>query len=257
MRYAVIFGIIFNVLSVSTTALAEKKTSYAIGVERIMYLPQWAHDNQKYIGFARDFFDFFATENNIGFQYKVLPIKRLFYEFLSEKSTLDFKFPDHPNWKSEMKKGANIVYSDPILHYIDGVVVLPKNKGKGLKNLKVLGTAMGFTPWDYLGHIKSKKIRLHENRSFTGLLEQVINGRIDGAYINITVSDYHLREIMKRPGALVFDPGLPHTKDSYHLSTKTQPQLIKKVNTFLKQKKKEIEVLKGKFGISDRIGEAR
>ena len=122
-----------------------KTDVYRMGVERINYWPQWAFDDNEYMGFARDFFDLFSHQTKVGFSFKVLPIKRLYHEFLPDNAYLDFKFPDNPKWKVELKAGKTIHYSQPILSYTDGVVVLPKNKGRGLKRLKVLGTAMGFT----------------------------------------------------------------------------------------------------------------
>ncbi len=51
--------------------------NYTLGVENLNYLPYYANDQKEYYGFARQFFDLFAKEQGITFEYKVLPVKRL------------------------------------------------------------------------------------------------------------------------------------------------------------------------------------
>ncbi|SMF49858.1 substrate-binding periplasmic protein [Pseudobacteriovorax antillogorgiicola] len=223
---------------------------FVVGVERIQYLPQYTHDAGEYGGFARQFLDMWAKDNNHTVEYKILPISRLFKELLKPNSELDFKYPDNSYWQQDMKKGKNVTYSDAVVDYIDGVVVTPGNMGKGKQALKKLGTARGFTAWDYLGDIKSKAITVKENNSFAGLLKQVISGRVDGAYINIAVARYHLANQLKQPGAVVFDPNLPHTKSAYHLSTIKHPKVLEDFNKWMKKNQGDVAALKQKWGVN-------
>ncbi len=184
----------------------------------------------------------------IPFKYKALPLKRLLKNFLNER--VDFKFPDRPYWQKNKKAGVNVFYSKPVADFIDGVMVVPTNRGKSLKTFKKLGILLGFTPWDYMELIAKKKIKVYENRSFKGLLKQCMIGRVDGIYVNVMVCNYQLREDAKNQHGLVFDPGLPHTKSSYLLSTIKYPEVINSLDEFLIKKSEMVESLKIKFKIN-------
>jgi ABC-type amino acid transport substrate-binding protein len=237
-------------LSLSGAVTAQGKT-YLIGVEDLEYLPNYTSKNDKYTGFAREILDTFARKQGYVFKYRILPIKRLLYDFLEQK--VDFKFPDNPNWKRENKKGVPVFYTNSVIEYIDGVMVLPLNKGKSIKSIKTLGTVLGFTAWDYLDLIKAKKITLFENSSFTGLIMQALSGRIDGVYINPVVCNYQLEKVFKKKNGLVFDPGLPHTRSSYMLSSIKHPKIIETFNRFLVENKQMIEMLKNRYKVKVKI----
>ncbi len=220
-----------------------------IGVENINYYPHYSTDKGEYFGFARDILDAFAQDKGYTIKYHPLPIKRLFMAFTTGK--LDLKYPDNPYWGGDSKKGVKVIYSDPVVSYTDGVMVKPENKDKGLKNFKTLGTVLGFTAYEYLNDIKSGKIMLSENPSFTGVLKQAIYKKIDGAYINTDVGKYALDELLKEPGVLVFDPSLPHTTDYYCLSTIKRPKLLKEFNQWLASNKEKVSKIKAKFKLSN------
>jgi len=225
------------------------KTVFTIGVEAQKYYPQFDNENGfEYFGFARDLLDMFAKEKGYQFDYKIRPVKRLFHEFV-EKKAYDFKYPDNPVWQSDMKKGTNVVYSDSVVKYIDGVVVLTENKSMSLSSFKTLGTVRGFTPYPYLDLISQKKIKLSENNNFISLLKQVMVKRIHGAYSNISVARYNLSENLKKSDAIVFNPNLPHIKDSYYFSTLSHANIISEFNAFLKDKKAQIDQLKRKYNV--------
>ncbi|MCB2186893.1 MAG: hypothetical protein KQJ78_10775 [Deltaproteobacteria bacterium] len=210
-----------------------------VGVENIPYRPFYTTEYGRYISPAREILDAFGKTRGVSFVYRPLPVNRLYREFLA--GGLDFKFPDNPAWKSQEKQGLTIAYSDPVMHFIDGVMVLPQNKGAGLAKLKVLGTVLGFTPWKYLDLIDAGQVKLVENGLLRGLLQQAILGRIDGAYVNPGVASYQLEHVLKAPGALVFDPGLPHIEGSYLLSTLKHDKVIQEFNAFLRQEKSMVQ----------------
>ncbi|MBA4368125.1 MAG: hypothetical protein C0403_10870 [Desulfobacterium sp.] len=241
MKTAVtVFSLLFILLSPNLSAAQDNH--FIIGVEELDYLPFYSGEGKTYSGYARELLDAFAKERGYSFDYRPLPVKRLLDTFLKNK--VDFKFPDNSNWQTDLKKGFQIIYSEPAIVCIDGVLVLPNNKGRGIEHLKKLGTVLGFTAWDYLDHIKQGTIAISENSSFQGLLKQVIIGRIDGAYINPEVARYQLERIMNQPRALVFDPVLPHTQSAYLLSTIKHPNIILEFNRFLKDKAALVEQLK-------------
>lgn len=241
-------------LSLALPGLATSQgRSFSIGVEEISYLPYYGlpenRDSRQYSGYAREVLDLFAKQMGYSFSYEPRPIKRLYLEFM-ERGELDFKFPDSPDWKASTRRGVSIHYSDPVAEYIDGLMVLPQNKGKrGVDRLERIGTVSGFTPWSYLELIREGKIRVAENPSTIGVLKQVLKRRIDGAYINVAVAKHQLRTVLSSEDALVFDPSLPHIESAYLLSSIKHPQIIAEFNEFLRTRRNAIDALKGKYRI--------
>jgi polar amino acid transport system substrate-binding protein len=234
-----------------SAGLAQQKT-FTIGVEDLEYYPQYSHKGNEFIGFGRELLDAFAKSKGYKFEYKILPLNRLFLENLKTKS-LDFQYPDNSYWEAHLRKGVTVHYSNPVMPFIDGVLVLPENKGRGMKNFKVLGTMTGFTPWNYLDLIKQKRVAVFENDGFLALLRQVSLKRVDGAYINVEVAKYQLREILHQPDALVFDPDLPHTKDFYYVSSVKHPKVIQELNAFLASERALYEQIRKKLAIESTI----
>ena len=239
------------VLAFSSESFGKGKP-IVVGVEKVRYFPLYSNDEGEYIGFSRDVWDLFGSFADRRVRFEIKPVKRLYTDFVKKKR-FDFKFPDNPYWQQDLKKksGHKISYSEPVVAFTDGVMVVPERLGKGVGKLKILGTVRGFTAWDYLDQQKKGEVEIAENSSFSGLLSQVIKKRIDGAYINLDVANYHLREILKKPGALVFDPDLPHTKGHYFASTIENPEAMKKFNDFLKKNSGDIKKIKEKYQLSN------
>lgn len=235
----------------ASSSVAQQKT-FVVGVEDLEYYPQYSHKGNEFIGFGRELLDAFAKSKGYKFEYKILPLNRLFLENLTYKS-LDFQYPDNSYWEAHLRKGVTIYYSKPVMPFIDGVMVLPENKGRGMTDFKVLGTMTGFTPWNYLDLIKQKRVTVFENDSFLALLMQASRKRVDGAYINVEVAKYQLREIVHRPDALVFDPSLPHTRDFYYMSSVKHPAIIQELNQFLASEVELYERIRKKLAIESSI----
>lgn len=223
--------------------------TYTVGVENLKYYPHYNHIDGEYGGFAKDILDAFAKSKGYKFSYEARPVKRLYAEFL-KKQVLDFKYPDNSYWQGDMKKGIKVIYSVPVVSYIDGMMVEPVNKGNGVSKVKKIGTVRGFTPWTYLDMINQGEIKVVENNSFVGLIKQTLKGRVNGAYLNVAVAKYQLDEVMKKPGALVFDESLPHTKSSYFFSTIKYPKVMKEFNAFMKKDRKIVNTIKRKYKLS-------
>jgi polar amino acid transport system substrate-binding protein len=228
----------------TTSLMAEELT---IGVETTDYYPQYKYDNGKYTGFAREVLDLFASKNGHTVIYKALPIKRLLSVYLNGE--VDFKYPDNAFWAGDLKTGKNLVYSEPVVDFIDGTMVLTGNKGKGIEGKFRLGTILGFTPFDYLDKIGDGSVKVTENPNLDSLVRQLESSRIEGAYVNIAVAMYHLREVAKKPDLLVFDPSLPHTRSAYSLSSINKPEVIAQFNGFLSENKAEIQAIKDKYQV--------
>jgi len=227
-------------------AFSENK-SFLVGVEDISYYPHYSIKNNEYVGFVREVFDTFTKNHGYKFVYKPLPVMRLHRTFINGE--LDFVYPNNPEWLTELKKNSQIIYSIPLANVVDGVMVLPENKGKGLQRLKILSTMMGFTLPAYENLIKSNKVRISEGYKFDGVLKSVIKKHSDGAYVTVDCAIYHLREVFRTPESLVFDPDLPYDVAPHLLSTIKHSEIISNFDTFIIQNKGLIDQLKDKYQI--------
>lgn len=245
MRITLYFSLFLFVAS--PWSLAQEKTRYIIGVEKQLYYPHYHYENNIFSGYGRAILDEFAEDNNYIFEYRALPVDELFQQLIARE--IDFKYPDNPYWQHEVKEGVRVAYSDPVTPYYDGVSVLKENKGKGVKNLKKIGTIKGFTPLSYEYLIQTGKIELLESQSSLELINWALSGKVDGIYANVDVIAYQLVEEFNRLDALVFDVNLPYTASTYMLSTTNRPRVLKKFNRFLDNKRERIESLKKDFGI--------
>lgn len=242
-------------LSLFAGGVAYAGETFVVGVEDLFYLPQYGMDGGEYKGFGRAVLDKFAAKKGYAFKYSPAPINRLFQDLVAGR--VDFKYPDNPDWQVDLKRGKGVVYSDSVVTCIDGVMVTPENKGKGIEKLKSVGVVIGFTPWALHDHISAGKVKKVENAHFNGLLEQTIRGRVDGAYIGIPTGYYQLREKMQSAGKLVFDPSLPYAKSAFSLSSTKHPKIIEEFNAFLKENATEIAALKKEFKVEEGNDEAK
>lgn len=219
-----------------------------VGVETTEYYPQYTFKNDQYGGYARDLLDLFGVTYGYDIRYKAYPIKRLLNKYLAGK--IDLKYPDNRLWAKKRKSKVIVTYSDPVVNYIDGVLVKPSDKGKGLTYLKLLGTLRGFFATEYSQEIHSGQLRISENGSITALIKQAYMGRVDGIYFNVSVAHYHLA-LSHHKHALQFDKSLPHTKAFYSLSSIHRPDVITQFNLFLKSHNKAITALKQKYKVEE------
>jgi len=204
---------------------------FTIGVEEINYSPYYHIKNGQYVGVSRDLFDAFAAKYHHQFQYRPLPIKRLYRELLERK--IDFKFPDHPYWGKDEKKGAAIIYSNPVVGFTDGVLVLPGNNPVLGELFKTVGFVRGFSPWPLMDAIHQGKLKTREVNSLKSLVTLTLDGKIDGAYFNVEVAKSFLGSEFKNQNSLKFVKSLPHDTNNYTMSTLGHTKFIEQLNTFL------------------------
>ena len=237
------------VVAILTTA--SMNTSYAdnfiVGVENIDYFPIYQYKDGQYNGAASEILNQFAKSHNHTFSYKAFPITRLNKNYLNGK--VDFRFPDNGYWAQDQKAGFDIKYSSSVIEFIDGVMVTPENKGKGVAQLKKLGLVRGFTAWDYLDYIKKGSVKVKETNSLESLIKLTKTKRYDGAYFNVDVARYYLNNTLKTPEAIVFDPDLPHTKSNYSLSSFKHPKIIVQFNQFLIDQADWVQTVKNKYQV--------
>ena len=217
-----------------------------VGVEDLEYYPMYAWRDGEWVGAGREILDAFAKDRGYRLSYRPLPVKRLFAELVA--GTIDLKYPDNPTWAADVKKGSTVTYSKPVVSYIDGVMVRPGNLGPTPVTIKTLGTVAGFTPYAWLDQINSGKVALKENPRMELLLKQAVVGHVDGAYVNVAVATHLLDKGLSIPNALVFDPRLPHSKDSYALSSTRHPEIISEFNAWMAENEARIRTIKDTLG---------
>lgn len=215
-----------------------------IGVEDLDYKPAYTMEGNSYGGYAREFLDTFAAENGYSLTYRALPVPRLYAEFFNGQ--IAFKFPDNPNWSAGAKEGKAIVYSGPVARFRDATVVPADKLGQPISTL---GTVTGFTPWVWLDAINAGKVRLSENADFSALVRQVLAGRIQGAYASIAVVNYQLDKVLDKPGALVYDPSLPNSLDTYRLSTISRPDVVAQLDGWMARNAERIADMKARHAV--------
>lgn len=230
------------------SANVENAKRFVVGVQNFQdYSPYSSFVDNTYSGFDRELLDAFAQDYGYEFVYMALPIKRLYRHFLD--GTVDFKYPDNAKWSATQKEGHNILYSDPTVSFVDGVIVLNKNKPMQRDGLNKLGMIAGFTPSPYLKDIDNKHIQVFETRSLEPLIKMLTTGRIDGIYANLAVMRHHVSHQNDQTTPMSMSEALPHVTGTRHLSTKLYPSMIVEFNQFLKQNREQVNEIKLKYGL--------
>jgi polar amino acid transport system substrate-binding protein len=227
-------------LALPLTCLAEE---LVVGTESIEYSPYSAStDGSEYSGFYRQLLDKFAADNGHTMVYKPYPVKRLMLNFLNGK--VDFKIPDNEFWASDQRKGHTIAYSNTLTTYIDGVMVLPENKGKPYEELKSLITVRGFTPFPFMAEISKGQINFNETNSIDAVIQMVESKRSYGGFLNVAVANYYMDNVMNSSSLLVYDEQLPKGISKISLSSISKPQIIKQLNNWMAANESWINELK-------------
>ena len=241
----VVLALVSILLSSHSTATNKQ---LIIGVENHQYFPHYQYSENAYSGFARELLDEFSKEYEFDPVYKAYAVKSLFKAFQLKQIML--KYPDNPIWSFEGRSGLHIAYSNPVVDYTDGILTEHDRPLGKLSDLKVLGTIDGFTPFPMLNLIRDGKIKVLYFSNLNQLVKAIRAKQLDAIYVNIDVCNYYLKNILKKPGSLLFDPTLPFTSGSYYLSTSSRPDVIRKFNTFLYEKRKLISGLKLKYQLN-------
>jgi len=243
--------------SLQATAPQVDAAVLEVGVQGIDQLPIALGDPHTghFEGFARELLDDFAAHQGHQLHYHPLPVLRLYDRFL-HKQTLHLKFPDNPNWRTDLRGELPVVYSQPLLRVSEGLAVLPQHLGRPLETIKVIGSVRGFTPVPYLEAIRSQHIQLLETSDLSALVALVLNKRVDAIYINHTVLKHYLSQL-DQPGSLLLDRSLPHLEADFHVSALGAADIIHQLNRYLRSERRSVARLRVKYGIADEIGTNR
>ena len=239
------FAVALAMPGVDGTASADEP--FIIGVEDNRYLPHYSFENGEYLGFGRDLLEAFFDAKGYAYEFRALPVARLFRSFLARE--VDFKYPDSAYWSADDKEGHPIVYSDPVVSSTDGVSVPPDRVGRAVDDVKLLGTVRGFTTHSWMDRVRAKQVILSENDSTARLAQQAIMGRVDGAFANVDVIRHILTNVLEKPDALVFDTTLPHASYYYHFSSILHPEVIGEFNRWMKSEAELLDSIRRKHSL--------
>jgi ABC-type amino acid transport substrate-binding protein len=242
-----------GLLAWDMTRSADSRT-VVVGIEDFDYLPVIGVSRGQATGFAREVFELFGKRYDYAIQYRALPVPELYKAFLVDQS-IDLKFPDNPTWMLPQRKGHKISYSNGLVDFVDGVLVKPQRLGGRLEALHRLGTMRGFDVGSYEERVSGGALRLVPADDLGDLLQQGVSGQADGVFLNVAIASARLKE-MGKPGALVYDPDLPHNASSYLVSSVKRADLVRQFNAFLLKDKAAIAALKRKYDIEDVQGGA-
>lgn len=222
-----------------------RAADFVVGVQELDYFPIYATDaNGRYVGYARELLDLFASSSGHRFEYRALPIKRLVNDYVQGR--MDFMFPDNPRWDAAAKKGLVVRYSAPAVIFQDAVMVLPERRGQPMRSL---GTVRGFTPWKFMAQVHDGSLTLQEAAGPRNLIQMALAQRVDGINIARQVADFHL-QAAGRPTALVADASLlPSTDSQYLLSSIRHPGIVREFDDFLQTHAAAVQALKHKYGL--------
>ena len=242
-----------TILAVLTACLLSSPAlsgSFTVGVENTDYLPLYKGDGPVYSGYARELLDAFAAKYGHTLTYRPFPTVDLYNEFVVKRS-LDFKFPDNSHWGNDVKKDLKIAYSKGLVDAVEGLFVLPAEKGKGLANITKIVTMRGFTPHPYHDQIASKAIEVMEVNYVGAAINIAAAGRVDGVYLGVMPANNVMSNVLRRPGVLVFDDTLPHSSNSFSVSSIAHPEVIAQLDEFLVKDKAAVDKIKAKYKIAD------
>ena len=153
----------------------------------------------------------------------------------------------HKKIDGTKKVGYKVYYSGAVGNFTDGLIVLPKNKGKGLSNLKTVGTITGFTVWALNNELKKGSVTVDYSNDLHGLISMTLKERVDALYANVDVVKALLSQKHKENLPLIFDDKLPYSEGYYALSTTTRKEIIDELNDFLETEKETVTQLKKKY----------
>lgn len=230
-------------------ASAQDGHRFVVGVEQLDYLPAYGVEDGAYTGYARALLDAFAADSGYDFEYRPMPVPRLFASLLA--GTVDFKYPDSPNWSRSDKEGHAVTYSAPAMVHIDGTVVA---RARDPERIETLGTVTGFTAWAWQGQLDRGEVHMVENADLTSLVRQVLAGRIDGAYANVAVVKHQLDSVLGQPDGLIYRSDLPFDRGTYHLSTTLHPEVIAEFDAWLEANAERVAALQRDFGVDEPAG---
>jgi ABC-type amino acid transport substrate-binding protein len=229
------------------TVINTPANALTLGVETTDYSPYYyLNADQKYQGAARDIFDLFSKSHNLPISYSPMPVPRLFNEFV--KGSIDLKFPDNPLWSASLQSEVKVFYSNSIFNIKESLLVLKKNSDIAKKDIKTVGTILGFSTPGIAKPIANKEFETVKTKEVEQLMHMLASERVQAMYFNESVA----LAVAKRlyPDTQLVEYSLyPPFQYAYHLSSIKHPELINTFNAFLISHAEQVADICNRYGL--------
>lgn len=231
-----------------TTGFSTAET-FIVGAQNIHYYPHYDFTSNRDKGLAWAILQAFADYSGHDFIYHAMPIVRLQREL--KKGSVDFVYPDNPNWYNPVTNADEKYFSAPIVESFGGTITLKSNQGADIDQIEYLGIPKGFTPVRWQQRIEEQTTHLVQESNIENLLFYVQSGKIQAASMEFHVMQYYSERIPELTD-LTLDLSLPHKEVGFMLSTINHPELLQQFNVFMQEKQELIEQIKQRYGIKSR-----
>ena len=222
----------------------EGSRQLVIGIQQIDHYPHYDITHGELRGFANDVFQLFAARHNLDIRYLPMPVKRLFTEGQAE--SVDFIYPDNPQWQALREGDDGRYYSHPVVAILGVAWVQPENAALTLPEVKALSIVRGFTPTRWLAVKPSYNFEFIEVNDTLSAALMAIKGRVTAAEGEYNVLRHQLTKLNLEE-SLVVAPNLPVSRVSYHLSTTEQLERLNLFNQFLGENQAAIQQIMDKY----------
>jgi polar amino acid transport system substrate-binding protein len=240
LRYLLLCISFITVINAPTNALT-------LGVETTDYSPYYyLNADQKYQGAAREIFDLFSKSNNLPISYSPMPVPRLFNEFV--KGSIDLKFPDNPLWSASLHSKVKVFYSESIFNIKESLLVLKKNSDIARKDIKKVGTILGFSTPGIAKPVANKEFETVKTKEVEQLMHMLASERVQAMYFNESVALAVAKKLY--PNKQLVEYSLyPPFQYAYHLSSIKHPELINTFNAFLISHAEQVADIRNRYGL--------
>ncbi len=235
--------IVYLLLYVFSCSLNAKE--FVIGVQDIRYYPLYDFPKPSH---TKDLLDAFAKSKGYKFTYLPLPILR--FDKWLEDEDIDFKYPDNRRWFPDKPLHTKLTFSKPTIELIACAMTKRNKAYSSRKEVKRLGSLLGFHPSLWVDLINSGNTRLIESPSTIDIIKQTLFGSVDAINLEPSVVNYHLKKLNKE-GELIINKNINYQVYTYHLSTINHPEIITEFNHFLNKNAELLVELKSKYNIVD------
>ena len=229
------------------TVINAPANALTLGVETTDYSPYYyLNADQKYQGAAREIFDLFSKSNNLPISYSPMPVPRLFNEFV--KGSIDLKFPDNPLWSASLHSKVKVFYSESIFNIKESLLVLKKNSDIAKKDIKKVGTILGFSTPGIAKPVANKEFETVKTKEVEQLMHMLASERVQAMYFNENVAIAVAKKLY--PNKQLVEYSLyPPFQYAYHLSSIKHPELINTFNAFLISHAEQVADIRKRYGL--------
>ena len=236
-----------SALAILVSSYCTAAPKYTVGVEDVAYYPFHDFYRIKNKGILFDVLNAFAKQQDIEFEYVMLPVQR--FDMWYEENNIDFRIPDNPLWSSDNNK--KLVYSDTLISVCQMTVVLDKNAQLPMSEFSSVGTITGFTPSQkWKRQLSRKQVEMTYQNSVMSLTKMLLSGMETGVDLDIESIRHQLAVLGESKDKVAIAKNVPVSALGMRLSTQKHRELIMKFNTFLNDNPDLLDSLLDKYQVT-------